>query len=97
MSRKRTKVVVEGQCNDLRTLLHYLPQSLPEPSVSRYNFGPVTADEIEDYGSESCALTHRLEQEFGHLNPESRYHFQLLERGAGPMAGGRLGCSNSID
>jgi hypothetical protein len=84
--RKRTKVVVEQQLNDLRTLLEHLPSDLPEPTFSQYNFGPITTDELEDYGDDVSSVVHRLEQELGHLNPDSPYHIQIKERGRGPLA-----------
>jgi hypothetical protein len=46
----------------------------------------ITTDEIEDYGDEVSSVVHRLEQEFGHLNPESPYHIQIKECGHGPLA-----------
>lgn len=84
--RKRTKVIVDQQLNDLRQLFQYLPATLPIPVISTYDFGELTQQELEDYGNEPSALVHRLESELGHLSPESKTRLQLKERGPGAAA-----------
>lgn len=87
--RKRcsTKVVIEQRLDNLRKLMLHLPQSLPDPPISSYNFSPLTKEEIDEYGSEVVACTHRLEAEFGHLSLKGLHSVQLRERGKGPVAG----------
>jgi hypothetical protein len=80
---KRTKVVIEQFLTDIRKLIDYLPDDLPEPSVSRYDFSDITAAELEDYGTEPCCVTRWLETELGHLSPDSQHRLQFKERGAG--------------
>jgi hypothetical protein len=85
--RKRTKVVMDQFVNEIRKLIDYLPNDLPEPVPSGYNFGDLTEEELDDYGpEEGTCVSRRMETELGYLNPESRHHLQFKERGAGAVA-----------
>jgi hypothetical protein len=84
--RTITRVIAEGWFSDMRKLIMYLPYNLPDPSISIYNFGPITTDKLELHSDIPSCVVERLEKELGSLSRNSNRRLQLKERGAGASA-----------